>query len=221
MAFLQYEEELGANQGVSQITPRINACLTANELRQVRGRNDDSGSATIEAGTAEVGGQTVIARQRTEKDAHHYRVEAERFRTLAANTSFSSIQVSRLRIAAIYERLAQLAEASIGSPKLGNARTRERRQPTHNARASRNARIERVSPTRPRQKEAVVSALAGAAGTNAEFARQIARTIELSNEREIASAALVAMSRTLCTISAMLSRNTWEKLRRREAEGSF
>src|SRR5262245_54193671 len=52
---------------------------------------------------------------RVGKDAQHYGVQAESFKTQAATTRFSKVQASSLRIAAIYEHLAELAE---GAPAL-------------------------------------------------------------------------------------------------------
>jgi len=49
---------------------------------------------------------------RAGKDAQHYGVQAKSFKTLPAATRFSKVQASSLRIAAIYERLAELAESA-------------------------------------------------------------------------------------------------------------
>jgi len=49
---------------------------------------------------------------RAGKDAQHYGVQAKSFKTLTAAGRFSKVQASSLRIAAIYERLAELAESA-------------------------------------------------------------------------------------------------------------
>ena len=49
---------------------------------------------------------------RVGKDAQHYGIQAESFKALAAATRLSKVQASSLRIAAIYEHLAELAEGA-------------------------------------------------------------------------------------------------------------
>ena len=123
----------------------------------------------LRAITAECRAQVLIARQRLREDAPRYRVQAVRFKTLAATTRLPKVQASRLRIAASYERLAELAEGSLGSAELGE----------HPAQGSaRRARLQ-------------------------------------SDDRRSATAALLALSRALCDVTAALTRETREKLRDR------
>src|SRR5215471_18537932 len=49
---------------------------------------------------------------RVGQDAQHYGVQAKSFKTHAATKRFSKVKASSLRIAAIYEHLAELAEGA-------------------------------------------------------------------------------------------------------------
>ncbi|MBV8457951.1 MAG: hypothetical protein JO122_15200, partial [Acetobacteraceae bacterium] len=67
--------------------------------------------------TVQCKAEAPIARPRAGQDADYYRVQAERFRMLAASTRWPNVQASRLRIANIYERLARLTEDALGFPE--------------------------------------------------------------------------------------------------------
>jgi len=137
----------------------------------------------------------LIARQPTGKDAHYYRVQAERFKKLAAGTRLPSVQASRLRIANTYERLAQLTEDALGFPE------QFARKPPKDG----------IAAPRPRPEHPRVIAVSRPA------------EVQLANDqRQIASAALMKLSRTLCEMTITLSRETREKLRRSRTQiGSF
>lgn len=164
--------------------------------------------------------RTLVAYRQARKDAQYYRAEAEHFKTLAADTRLSTVQASRLRIATIYERLAELAESTIG-----------RRELEDQGRLSTLADDARSSPIvaedgalafATKSRDLRVSARAYSANVKTQIARQEAVTPELSNDdRQIASAALVKLSRTLCEISVTLSRETREKLRLSRAPERF
>ena len=125
----------------------------------------------------------LIACQRARADAPRYRVQAERFKTLAAGRRLPKAQASRLRIAASYERLAELAEGTVGLAELGEHRAQGSEQPTRDGRA---------------------------AQTVTEAAR---RAILQNDDRRIATAALLRLSRALCDVTAALTRQAREKLR--------
>jgi hypothetical protein len=140
--------------------------------------------------TAQCRAQALIARQRAGQHAHYYRVQAERFRMLAASTRWPNVQARRLRIANTYERLVQLTEDALGFPEQ-SARTPE----------------DGIAAPRPRPEHPRVIAVSRPA------------ELQLANDqRQIASAALVKLSRTLCEMTSTLSRETREKLRRSRAE---
>jgi hypothetical protein len=86
--------------------------------------------------TAECRAQLLIARQRERENAPHYRAQAERFKTLAASTRLPKVQASRFRIAASYERLAELAEGTLGLAELGMHPGQENEHPTRHGRTA-------------------------------------------------------------------------------------
>jgi hypothetical protein len=132
---------------------------------------------------AECRAQLLIARQRERENAPHYRVQAERFKALAASTRLPKVQASRFRIAASYERLAELAEGTLGLAELGIPPAQGNEQPTRY-------------------------------GRTAQSVAERARGARLPNDnRRIATAALVALSRALCHVTRALTQETREKLR--------
>ena len=131
---------------------------------------------------AECRAQLLIARQRERENAPHYRVQAERFKTLAVSTRLPKIQASRFRIAASYERLAELAEGNLALAGLGEDPGQGSVRPPHGR----------------------------AAQSPFERAR---RAILQNDDRRIATAALLALSRSLCDLTAALTREAREKLR--------
>jgi hypothetical protein len=132
--------------------------------------------------TAEWRAKLLIARQREREKAPHYRVQAERFKTLAASTRLPKVQASQFRIAARYERLAELAEGYLALASLGEHPGQGSERPPHGR----------------------------AAQSTSERAR---RTILQNDDRRIARAALLALSRSLCDVTAALTREAREKLR--------
>jgi hypothetical protein len=133
--------------------------------------------------TTECRAQLLIARQRERENAPHYRVQAEWFKTLAASTRLPKVQASRFRIAASYERLTELAEGTLGLAELGLHPAQGNDQPGHDGRASQSI-------------------------------AERARGARLQNDdRRIATAALVALSRELCHVTRALTQETREKLR--------
>jgi hypothetical protein len=129
--------------------------------------------------------QALIARQRDGKYAPYYRVQAERFRMLAASTRFPNVQASRLRIATTYERLAEQAERMAGFPKLGDKLIHQHQRPTDNAQSVRAAPEE---APRARPGDPLVGAHSAHAKT--QVARYEAQVAKLPNDdRQIASAA--------------------------------
>jgi hypothetical protein len=136
--------------------------------------------------------------QRAAKDAAHYRVQAERFKAVATSTRLPRVQASCMRIVSLYERLAERAEARATRPP-----------PEHHGAFS-GARPEAPSITSD-----------GPADPQMQIAGQDILLAKRSNgDREIASAALLALSRSLCEATFMLSSETREKLRRTQAEMS-
>ena len=146
----------------------------------------DFSSATLQQVreiTAECRAQLLIARQRERENAPHYRVQAERFKKLAASIHLPKVQASRFRIAASYERLAELAEGTLGLAKLGMHPAQGNEQPTRDGRAA----------------QSIAERARGARLQN--------------NDRRIATPALVALSRALCHVTRALTQETQEKLR--------
>jgi hypothetical protein len=131
---------------------------------------------------AEWRAQLLIARQRERENAPHYRVQAERFKTLAASTHLTKVQASRFRIAASYERLAELAEANLALADVSEHPGQGSERPTHGRAAQ---------PTFERARRAILQ----------------------NDDRRIATAALLALSRSLCDVTAALTREAREKLR--------
>ena len=150
------------------------------------------------------------------KDVQHYNVQAERFKTLAAATRFSKVEASSLRIAAIYERLAELAEGASALSTVSKQANEVCRRQMHGGPAAGrvttdSARTSRTGPEHPP---------IGAAGkAEPRPARQEALAKKLSSEdRRIAHAASLELSRALCDVSFLINRATREKLRRNMAE---
>jgi len=136
---------------------------------------------------------------RVGKDAQHYGIQAESFKTLAAATRLSKVQASSLRIAAIYEHLAELAE---GAPAFS---------PVSKQANEASARTSRAVPEH--------LPIGDAGEAEPRPARQEALAKKLSSEdRRIAHAASLELSRALCDVSFLISRATRGKLRRNMAE---
>jgi len=154
--------------------------------------------------------QMLITRQRTGRDTHYYGVQAERFKKLAADTRLPGVQAGHLRIASIYHRLAELAESAVGRPKLGGKVDYQRQRSPDDTRSAPTATDDGAAASRGGLKEQSALALVNAEET--QIARQ---ALQLTNDqRQIASAALVKLSRSLCDITAALIRETREKLGR-------
>jgi hypothetical protein len=161
--------------------------------------------------------QALIARQQGGKYAAYYRVQAEHFRMLAANTRLPNAQAARLRIATSYERLAERAEAALSIRELGGEVIHRRQRPPDDAQFVRAAPQE---ASRAQPGDPTVSAHSANAKTqSASYEAQVA---ELPNDdRQIASAALVKLSRMLCEITVTLSQDTRKKLRRSPQQERF
>ena len=132
--------------------------------------------------TAEWRAKLLIARQRERENAPHYRVQAERFKTLALSTHLPKVQASRFRIAASYEHLAELAEGYLALTGPGEHPGQGSERPPHGRAAQ---------PTFERALWAILQ----------------------NDDRRIATAALLALSRSLCDVTAVLNREAREKLR--------
>ena len=133
--------------------------------------------------TAEYRARLLIARQRERENAPHYRVQAERFKTLALSTHLPKVQASRFRIAASYERLAELAEGTLGLAEIGKHPAQRNDQPIRDRRT-------------------------------AQSIAERARRARLQNDdKRVATAALVALSRALCHVTRALMQEAREKLR--------
>ena len=132
--------------------------------------------------TAECRARLLIARQRQREDAALYRVQAERFKSLAASTRLPKVQASQFRIAARYERLAELAEGYLALADVSEHPGQGSERPPHGRAAQ---------PTFERARRAILQ----------------------NDDRRIATAALLALSRSLCDVTAALTREAREKLR--------
>lgn len=179
--------ELDAYQCIVTMRPLNNARLANNgwtQTREVKLR--DFSAVTPQRSreiTAECRARLLIVRQRRREDAARYRVQAERSKRLAASTRLLKVQASQFRIAARYERLAELAEGTFGLAEIGKHPAQRNEQPTRDRRAAQSI---------------------------AERAR---RARLQNDDRWVTTAALVALSRALCHVTRALMQEAREKLR--------
>ena len=149
---------------------------------------------------------------RAGKDAQHYGVQAKSFKTLTAAARFSKVQASSLRIAAIYERLAELAESACTLSAVSKQANDVCQHQMHGGPAARRVTTDSTRASGAGSKHLRI----GAAGeAEPRPARQEAPVKKLSNEDwRIAHAASLELSRALCDVPFMISRATRERLRR-------
>src|SRR5262249_16746050 len=140
------------------------------------------------------------------------RRQAESFKTQAATRRLSKVQASSLRIAAIYEHLAELAEGAAALSTVSKQANEVCQRQMHGGPAARRVTTDSRRTSRAGPEQPPI----GAAGeAESRPARQEALAKKLLNEdRRIAHAASLELSRAVCDVSFMISRATRERLRR-------